>query len=265
MLQVARRKAKRLKEVNAEASTRNAEAATRKKEVETRNAEAATTPTVAATRKKKVKRKVRKPQCEMWKPKREVRKPKHEIGKPKWKIGNFDWKRTAVPLLRFCERDCRPLPINAFPIKLTRLMKRALPVVFSALAGAISLPISMWACAAMAHLAFPSFVAPLPISSTHFLDIRRIVYSGAVLGAWSAILWCGNRPLWARVASTICAAGVGLVFARMLKQRYPTSLMASPDLFWAFAAHYSPVFLWSLGLFFFATLARRKSRGEVLR
>lgn len=140
-----------------------------------------------------------------------------------------------------------------------RLMKRLFPVLVGALAGAVGLPLLMWACAGVAHLAFSQFVAQLPISSAHFLDFRRIVYSGAILGAWSAVLWLGERPLWARVASIICAASVSLVFARMLKQRYPTSLMAFPDLFWAFAAHYLPVFLWSLGLFFFAVLARRRA------
>lgn len=143
-------------------------------------------------------------------------------------------------------------------------MKRILPVLLGALAGAIGLPILMFACAWVAHLVFPRFIeliATSPRAVMFFLtgvSGREIIPAGAILGACSVILWRGERTFWPRLGIVMCALGVSASAASALKQLHRGFAIHYPGLFLVTFVLYLPLFIWAFALLFFAILTKRR-------
>lgn len=150
-------------------------------------------------------------------------------------------------------------------------MKRFLPVVLGAFAGAIGLPLVMFACARLAHIGFSGSVNPLSMTLPElFFKARLSEIIGGVLGAWSAILYCGQRTFWLRMGSAICALSAGGYVVWLINQHYPLSNPAlifsplwRPVLFRQLCLSL-PLILWAVGLFFFAILARKRTDSKSL-
>ena len=137
-------------------------------------------------------------------------------------------------------------------------MKRIFPVVAGALAGAIGLPILMWACATVAHLVSPHLVGALRRPT--FTDIETCFIFGVILGVCSAVLWSGTRTIWARIICALCAVGVGALPVHALRVNYYNPNVSTPlnPYLLSLSAYFFPLLLWVLALFFFAIPARHR-------
>jgi hypothetical protein len=142
-------------------------------------------------------------------------------------------------------------------------MKRILSVLLGALAGAVVLPIAIWACATAANYEFPLLVGSIPISAGSFTSSihgASFLVSGAVLGACNVILWASQRTFWPRFGSAIGSLGASAYSLWWLTQVYlDFGLHQHGGAFLWQLAFCFPLLLWSLALFFFAVLARRKN------
>ncbi len=106
--------------------------------------------------------------------------------------------------------------------------------------------------------------APTPISSLSVVGAlsqanhgRALFASSAVLGAWSVILWRGERTFWPRLGSALCSLGAMITPLWILEQFYEL-VGFSVGAFWPLFVCYFPILLWALGLLFVAVLARRR-------
>ena len=86
---------------------------------------------------------------------------------------------------------------------------------------------------------------------------RALFVSSAVLGAWSVILWRGERTFWPRLGSALCSLGAMITPLWIFKQIYD-AVGFSVEVFWLLFVYYFPILLWAFGLFFVAVLARRR-------
>lgn len=166
-------------------------------------------------------------------------------------------------------------------------MKRFLPVLLSALVGAIGLPVMMSVFQQVALALFPQpVVPPIAISRLitttppfiHSTSDLRILVVGALLGCLSTELWRNERTFWLRFRTSTGSASVFMYFvwnvvanyraARMIglaSSGSPLSskmaiipLTSTASWYLPIATFYSPPILWSLSLLFFAVLAKRR-------
>ena len=149
-------------------------------------------------------------------------------------------------------------------------MKRITPVLLGALAGALGLPILMFACRAVVHPLFPlppgttMSWEPLSYDGLAFSSFgRTILLSGFALGAWSVVLWRGQRTFRSLLGSAVCSAGAGARMIWWLAADFRNMSSFAPpvkrELLLREAAFDFPAILWALAVLFFALTARRKS------
>ena len=142
-------------------------------------------------------------------------------------------------------------------------MKRILPVLLGALAGAIGLPIVMWICLQVCQFLLPQFFfTPIPLNLRLIVSLsgwRMFVAAGSILGGWSVILWLGGRTFWPRFASAICSLIWVAIFVSILRREYVDYFGGLSRPFLTDVAFCLPLLTWACALFFFAILARRRT------
>lgn len=155
-------------------------------------------------------------------------------------------------------------------------MKRILPVLLGALAGAIGLPILMFACAIITNHFFPDSIGGFDWGSPWDTISRYVgsadgqvnILTNAVLGAWSVVLLRGDRTLWSRFGSAICSLGAFAYSLWMLRSEYRNLGISDPasmrSYFLPNVAFDLPLILWAVALFFFAVITRKGTDSKPL-
>lgn len=150
-------------------------------------------------------------------------------------------------------------------------MKRVLLVVLGALVGAIGLPVLMWCSTTMSDFLL-SYARVHPVSLLRFFvsywnKLPLTFASGLLMGGLTMMLWRGQRTPLERVACCVGAVGTLLPIynnASGWVDIFGSWINVPTYDYEALLAQYLPSILWSLALFLFAVLARRKSPGEPL-
>ncbi len=144
-------------------------------------------------------------------------------------------------------------------------MKRFLYLVLlGALAGATILPILMFLSDGVVHVLFPQLFGPnvfmVFVPFKGFITGRDAFIAGFVMGACSMILWRGRRTFWPRFGSAIYS--VAAIIFCIWKLTDHNRMYGSMDMMRSFILSETifclPLLLWSLALFFFAILTKRR-------